>query len=123
MVKVDTLFIRYGARIAEGAAEVFYDRVYDEPSLAPFFRNIEKHAMKEHMASFLTDLTGGPAEYTGRDLRVAHGNYAIGDADYDLICHHMAASLQDVGISPEDTDALMQVIESHRTEIVKSGKT
>ena len=55
----DTL-CQNGSRLTSGMAECFYDRVLVDPELAPFFEGIDVEKLREHLADFLTVLTGGP---------------------------------------------------------------
>ena len=67
-----TLYVKYGSRLTSGMAECFYDRVLVDPEHAPFFEGIDVEKLREHLADFLTVLTGGPNLYKGRDLLAAH---------------------------------------------------
>ena len=58
-----TLYVKYGSRLTSGMAECFYDRVLVDPELAPFFEGIDVEKLREHLADFLTVLTGGPNLY------------------------------------------------------------
>ena len=39
-----------------------------DPELAPFFEGVDIEKLREHLADFLTVLTGGPDHYKGRYL-------------------------------------------------------
>ena len=58
-----TLYVKYGSRLTSGIAECFCDRVLADPDLAPFFDGVDVEKLREHLADFLTVLTGGPDLY------------------------------------------------------------
>jgi hemoglobin len=120
MTDTRKLYFKYGSRITDGAAELFYDRVYDDPALATFFQKIEKHAMQEHIANFLTGLTGGPEEYRGRNLKTAHAAYQISNDHFNALLTHLRASIEEVGVTADDAAAVMAEIEKERSQIVKA---
>ncbi|MGB0681370.1 MAG: group I truncated hemoglobin [Magnetovibrionaceae bacterium] len=118
MADVKNLFFRYGARLTDGTAELFYEKVFDEPALAHFFEKVDRQAMKHHMSNFLNDLTGGPEIYRGRDLDIAHAKYAITEQDFCLIVRLLRESLIAIGVSDPDADEIIRAIHSKKTSIV-----
>ena len=119
MTNVGNLYYKYGSKITTGVSEMFYDRVYDDPSLSSFFQGIEKHKMQEHFDDVLSEITGGPEQYKGRDLKVAHAAYAITADDFDILIGHLASSLEEVGVSNEDAQAIVGVVVGKRGQIIK----
>jgi len=120
MTDVTTLYLRYGSRITTGVSELFYDRVYADPSLAPFFAGIEINRMQEHMSDVLSVLTGGPDLYKGRDLAVAHTPYGITDADFDKLMAHMRAAIEKIGASAAEAEAMVEAMSEERPNIVSA---
>ena len=80
-----SLFVKYGSRLTSGMAECVYDRVLADDELAPFFKGIDIEVLREHMADFLTVLTGGPNIYKGRDIYEAHKDFTITAAHFDAV--------------------------------------
>jgi hemoglobin len=62
----------------------FYDRVKDDPVLAPVFAHMDR-AHPAHVADWLIEVFGGPTRYTDE-----HGGYP-----------HMLSKHLDLGITPE----------------------
>jgi hemoglobin len=54
-----SLYMKYGSRVTSGLAECLYDRLLVDPELAPFFVGVDIDRLREHVAEFLTVLTGG----------------------------------------------------------------
>jgi hemoglobin len=79
----------------------FYELVLADPTLAPFFTDVDMAAQKRHMVFFLSAATGGPDKYEGRDMAAAHAGQNITDAHFDRVVEHLVATLLGLGV-PED---------------------
>lgn len=118
MIALDSLYYKYGSRITSGVSEMFYDRVYEDPSLSPFFKGVEIHGMREHLADVLSVITGGPDLYGGRNIRIAHAAHGITNENFDSFIDHLIASIEEVGATKEEALAIAQVMQERRKEIV-----
>lgn len=83
------------------AVDSFYELVLADPTLAPFFTDVDMAAQKRHMVFFLSAATGGPDKYEGRDMAAAHAGHNITDAHFDQVVEHLVATLLGLGV-PED---------------------
>lgn len=83
------------------AVDSFYELVLADPTLAPFFTDVDMAAQKRHMVFFLSAATGGPDKYEGRDMAAAHAGQNITDAHFDRVVEHLVATLLGLGV-PED---------------------
>jgi hemoglobin len=70
------------------------------------------------MCTFVTMVTGGPAEYRGRDMKSAHRRHAVEDRHFDMVAGHLVASLEHVGADPEAANELVTMVASLRGDIV-----
>ena len=113
-----TLYVKYGSRLTSGMAECFYDRVLVDPELAPFFEGIDVEKLREHLADFLTVLTGGPNLYKGRDLLAAHQGLKISEADFDRLMVHVAAAAEELDIELEDIVTVAEAIIGLKDQVV-----
>ncbi|HEY7269853.1 MAG TPA: globin [Dehalococcoidia bacterium] len=88
----------------------FYDRVKADQLLAPMFPQDLTEA-KSHLALFLAQFFGGPAEYSRRRghprLRMRHLPFTIGQRERDAWLSHMLAALDASGI-PEPAASEMR---------------
>ena len=113
-----TLYMKYGSRVTSGMAECLYDRLLDDPQLAPFFEAVDVDRLREHVADFLSVLTGGPDMYRGRDLREAHRDYRISKAHFDLVMAHIGAAATELEIEPDDIAVIATAIRSFEPDVV-----
>ena len=71
--------------------------------------------------AFLTFVTGGPAEYTGRDMRVAHApllEQGLASEHVDIVIHHLGATLSDLGAAGADIAEVAALAESLRADVL-----
>ncbi|MGC6452518.1 MAG: group I truncated hemoglobin [Candidatus Puniceispirillaceae bacterium] len=113
-----SLFVKYGSRVTSGMAECFYDRVLLDAELAPFFEGIDIETLREHLADFLTVVTGGPNIYKGRDIHEAHRHLAITSAHFDRLMTHIAAAAAELEIEPDDIATIAAAITDLKDQVV-----
>ena len=113
-----TLYMKYGSRVTSGMAECLYDWLLDDPELAPFFKSVDIDRLREHVADFLSVLTGGPDMYRGRALREAHSDYRISSAHFEMVMAHIAAAATELEIDPDDIAAIATAIRGYEADVV-----
>ena len=110
-----------GAPAIAAAVEDFYRRVLADDELAPFFDDIDMDTQMAKQTAFLTLVTGGPAHYTGEDMRAGHAHLVargIGDRHVDLVIEHLGDTLAGLGVAPELIAQVAAVAESVRNDVL-----
>jgi hemoglobin len=74
--------------------------------------------LKKHLAQFLAVATGGPTTYEGRDMRSAHANLRITNAEFDAAIGDLKATLDKLGIAVDEQKELLSIVESTRPQVV-----
>lgn len=69
----------------------FYDRVLADERVDHCFADTDVTALRAHQVRFISAVTGGPVEYTGVDMRGAHGGTGITDGEFDVVADHLDA--------------------------------
>ena len=98
-----------GAGAVSMVVDRFYELVLGDPALAPFFEGTDVARVKRHQVLLISQILGGPAQYTGPDLRSAHAGLRIGQADFDRVATHLVSVLEDAGVDP---DIVARVVET-----------
>src|SRR5262245_24433084 len=98
-----SLYDRVGGEPATmAAAGILYERLMADDLTRPFFENMDLDAIVKKQIAFMAWALGGPSEYRGRDLRVAHKNLVttkgLTDSHFDAVAMHLAATLRDLDI-------------------------
>jgi hemoglobin len=75
--------------------------------------------LRQHMIQFLALATGGPAHYTGKDVKPVHAGMKISNAEFDAAVGDVKASLDRLKVPNADQKELLAIIESTRPEIVE----
>jgi hemoglobin len=74
--------------------------------------------LKKHMVEFLVLATGGPAEYTGKQIESAHAVMHISNPEFDAAVGDLKASLDRLKIPNKEQKELLAIVESTRPQIV-----
>ena len=78
-----------------------YVKIFSDPELTDFFRKTNKDNQKAQQEAFLTMATGGPNNYTGKNMKDAHKGRGIKNADFDRVFGHVVSTMKELGVSAE----------------------
>jgi hemoglobin len=116
-----SLYQRLGEEIGiRRAVDEFYTRVLADPRLRPYFDGADMNRLRGHQAKLLVQVTGGPADYSGRDLTAAHRPLDITDEDFDRVVGHLVATLTDLGVPAEDIGQVGAALTAQKGAIVSA---
>jgi hemoglobin len=118
-----SLFDRIGGIEAiMAAADIFYDKVLEDPLLNRFFSNIDMQTQTKKMVAFMTLAFDGPSEYKGRDLRSSHkhlvAEQGLNDEHFDAVAKHLVATLQELNVPQPLIDEAIGIVASTRDEVL-----
>jgi hemoglobin len=74
--------------------------------------------LQKHLIEFLALATGGPAQYTGRQIEPVHANMHISNPEFDATMGDLKASLDRLKVPNTEQKELLAIVESTRPEIV-----
>jgi len=78
----------------------FYERLWSDPELMPYFEGIDGEKLKQHQAMFPTFVLGGGAsEWGGVSLGSAHLELNITDAAFSKVAWHLTMTLDELDIN------------------------
>ena len=115
----DALYDRLGGR--EGIAavvETFYDRVLADERLDEHFEGMEMDDLRAHQTAFLSAVTGGPDDYSGREMRAAHATLDLDESDFDAVAGHLDEALAAHGVSRADRAAVLDEVRSLKPAVL-----
>lgn len=119
-----TLYDKVGGTAAlHAAVDMFYDRVLTDAQLSHYFKGINEAELRRHQVLFLAQALGGPKQYDGRDLAVAHAGLGITSEDYDLVVDYLVGVLTELNVSLDVLDALSEAVASLKPSIVDNSST
>ncbi|NVB39936.1 group 1 truncated hemoglobin [Pseudenhygromyxa sp. WMMC2535] len=117
-----SLYERIGGRDAITAAVgIFYQKIMNDPLVAPFFDGYEMPRQIKKQIAFMTMAFGGPHGYTGRDLRTAHAPLVargLGEVHFNAIAGHLDATLHELGVAQALIDEAMTIVGGTKADVL-----
>ena len=115
-----SLYERLGGGSAiRSVVDRFYELVLVDPVLRPFFAGVDLARLRRHQALFISQVAGGPADYDGREMVVAHAGRGIDDDAFDRVATHLVESLREHGVRPAEIDEVVAAVGGLRGEVVE----
>jgi hemoglobin len=75
--------------------------------------------LKKHFVQSIAVATGGPSHYDGKEMKQAHANLHIANAEFDAAMGDLKASLDKLEIPNREQKELLAVVESVRPQVVE----
>jgi hemoglobin len=101
----------------------FYRRVLADPQLAPYFEGVDMVRLKRHQALLVTQVLGGPENYTGRPLGEAHAGLGIDHDDFTAVVGHLASAMKDAGVPDDIIGRAGAAVAATESVIVETGSS
>ena len=90
-----------GAAAVDAAVDVFYRKVLADSRISHYFDSVDMDAQRAKQKAFLTFAFGGPAQYSGRDMREAHKKMNLSEADFDAVMDNLGMTLEELKVPSE----------------------
>lgn len=123
MEKPKSLYERLGGYDAIAAVtDDFIGRLATDKQLGRFFGGHSEDSLKrirQHIVDQLCAATGGPCNYTGRDMKTAHKGMAISEADWDAAVKHLVATLDKFKVPAKEKNEVLGAVSSFKGDIVE----
>jgi len=110
-----------GAPAMDAAVDIFYRRVLADAYVLPFFQGVDMTKQAAKQKAFLTMVTGGPHNYTGKDMREGHKHLVkmgLNDSHFDHILMHLRATLAELSVPENLIQTIIGVAESTRDDVL-----
>jgi hemoglobin len=117
-----TLYERLGGEAAITATVgMFYERLMADPSIAPYFADLDMDKQINKQIAFMTMAFGGPHNYTGHDLRTAHARLVsrgLGDDHFAAVAGHLQDTLVALSVPTPLIGEVMSIVGSTKSEVL-----
>lgn len=111
-----------GNKAMDIAVDVFYRKVLQDDLVSRFFEDVDMEGQRLKQKSFLAMAFGGPYQYSGLDLRKAHGRLVermgLTDEHFDRVAALFRETMEELEISKKEIDEMIAVLESARDDIL-----
>lgn len=110
-----------GAAAVDAVVETFYRHVLTDERIAHFFDDTDMERQIAKQKAFLTMAFGGPAHYSGADMRRAHGHLVargLNDTHFDAVVELLGAALKEHGVADGLVIKVATIAESVRSDVL-----
>jgi hemoglobin len=119
----ETLYHRLGGYDAIAAAtDELLARLQADPQLRDYWKGAStdnRRKARQLIVDFMAEAAGGPAYYTGRDMKTSHAGMRINASDWEAFMRHGAATLDHFGVSSREKDDVLAFFAGLKPEIVE----
>lgn len=101
--------------------ERFYRKILMDDRVSGFFDDVDMDRQIAKQKAFLTMVTGGPNNYTGKDMREAHKHLiarGLNDTHVDVVIEHLTGSLKELEVPSDIIETVRSVCESARDDVL-----
>lgn len=118
--KTATLYQRLGgeAKVRKIVKDVL-DRNFNNPVIGHHFQKVDMDKLNERVFEFFSMGTGGPHQYTGRDMRSAHSDLNITEDDFDRGNTDMILALKENGVADQEINEVIGILDSMKRDVVR----
>jgi hemoglobin len=120
----ESLYQRLGGYDAIAAAtDELLARLQADPQLRDYWKgasNNNQRKARQLIVDFMAEAAGGPAYYTGRDMKLSHEGMHIDESDWEAFMRHAVATLDHFAVPPQEKDEVLAFFAGLREDIVES---
>lgn len=120
--QTNTLFEKIGGMPAvDAAVEIFYTKVLSDDTISHFFRWTHMKSQNAKQKAFLAYAFGAPLKYSGKSMHHAHAHLVekgLNEAHFNAVMEHLAATLQELGVTNDLIAEAAKIAESTRKDIL-----
>jgi hemoglobin len=117
-----TLYEELGGEPAvEAAVDRFYRKVLVDERVRHFFDDVDMDRQAAKQKAFLTMVFGGPAKYTGQDMRNGHAHLVargMNDGHVDAVIELLGATLKELGVADAKIGQVAAIANSVRDDVL-----
>jgi hemoglobin len=114
-----SLFDRLGGKPAiDAVVEDFVGNVAADARINAFFANADIPHLKQELKDQICAATGGPCQYTGKDMKTAHAGMNIKDADFNALVEDLTKSLDKFKVGDKEKSDLLGALGGMKGDIV-----
>ncbi len=121
-VNMSTLYEKLGgAGAVDAAVDRFYRKVLADDRINTYFEGVDMEKQAGKQKAFLTMVFGGPANYSGQDMKNGHAHLVargLNDSHFDAVVENLGATLKDMGVSNELISEVAALAETTREAVL-----
>jgi hemoglobin len=123
-VVTESLYQRLGGYDAIAAAtDDLLARLQSDPQLRDYWKGAStnnQRKARQLIVDFMAEAAGGPAYYTGRDMKTSHVGMHVDASDWEAFMRHAAATLDHLAVADREKAEVLAFFASLRDDVVES---
>jgi hemoglobin len=123
-VGTESLYQRLGGYDAIAAAtDDLLARLQSDPQLRDYWKGAStnnQRKARQLIVDFMAEAAGGPAYYTGRDMKTSHVGMHIDASDWEAFMRHAASTLDHLSVADREKAEVLAFFASLRDDVVES---
>jgi hemoglobin len=96
----------------------FVPRLQADPRLAEAFKKANVENLKSQLVDQICQVSGGPCEYKGPDMKVAHNNMDITKTDFNALVEVLQKSMDAQGIAFSSQNKLLAKLAPMHRDVI-----
>ena len=119
-----SLFERLGGATAITAVvDDFSARCAHDARINAKFARTDIARLKAMLVDQVSEASGGPAKYTGRDMKMAHLDMGVTTGEFNALVENLIATLTKFGVGKAEQDELLGILGPLKADIVEVDST
>jgi len=115
-----SLFERLGGKSAiTSVVEDFVARCAGDSRINAKFIRTDIPRLKAMLIDQVSEASGGPVRYTGRDMKTTHDGMKVTTGEFDALVEDLVATLNRFGVGKPERDELLGILGPLRSDIVE----
>jgi hemoglobin len=114
-----SLFDRLGGKPAiEAVVDEFLKRVAADKRINGRFFNTDLARLRGLLVEFVCSATGGPCQYTGRDMKTAHAGFQLVQEEFNALVEDLVGALDKFNVPKKEKDEILGALGPLAKDIV-----
>ena len=110
-----------GEGAVDAAVDIFYRKVLADHRISRFFDDVDMEEQISKQKAFLTMAFGGPAKYSGLDMKEGHKHLVargLNDSHVDAVIELLGGTLKELNVPAELISQVAGIAESVRGQVL-----
>ncbi|WP_135553415.1 group I truncated hemoglobin [Paenibacillus cymbidii] len=96
----------------------FYNLVLEDERINGFFQGTDMVKLRQHQLSFLSTILGGPEQYSGRSMHLAHKILQLKEHHFTAVVENLVEAMRRLNVDEEDIAQVMTRLSQYKDQIV-----
>jgi hemoglobin len=96
----------------------FVNRLLIDPRIGGHFKDAKPQPLKDSLTRQICQLSGGPCQYTGPDMKTAHGEMDITKANFHALVEVLQAAMDAQGIAFSQQNRLLALLAPMQRDVI-----